>query len=86
MGRLTSMMGDKAPAELREIVRRLQAGEDPEKIEDQFGGSGDGEDGLGELFSEVKTLLRAHRAPQRDPKLYDLREHLPPEANTAPGS
>ena len=86
MGRLTSMMGDKAPPHLREIVRRLQAGEDPEKIEEQFGGPDAGDESVNELFSEVKTLLRAHRAPQRDPKLYDLREHLPPEANTAPGS
>lgn len=73
--RLTDAMGDKAPPVLREAVRRLEAGEDPEKLEADLGEGGEGED---LLFAEVKRLARLARGPERDPKLYDLADWLPP--------
>lgn len=77
MRRLTDLMGEKTPPELREMVRRLEAGEDPEKFESEFGDLG--EDAA--LFSQVKSLIRSARQPIRDPKLYDLNAYLP-AANT----
>ncbi|CAN5722692.1 zinc ribbon domain-containing protein [soil metagenome] len=75
MKKMTDVMGDKAPPEMREIIRRLESGEDPEKLEAQFGG-GEGEDGA-ELFSQTVKKIRASlRAPQRDPKLYEMSEFV----------
>jgi hypothetical protein len=68
-------MGDKAPPLLREAVRRLEAGEDPEKLEAELGGEAEGDD---LLFAEVKRLARQARGPELDPKLYDLADWLPP--------
>lgn len=73
--RLTDAMGDKVPPLLREAVRRLEAGEDPEKLEAELGGEAE-DDAL--LFAEVKRLARQARGPERDPKLYDLADWLPP--------
>jgi hypothetical protein len=83
MRKMTDLMGDKTPPELREIVKRLEFGEDPEKLEEQFGGVlGDGPEGddggAGDaLFAQVMKRIRGHRGqPQRDPTLYELTEFL----------
>lgn len=76
MRRITDLMGDKTPHELREIVKRLEAGEDPEKLEAQFGDL-EGEAG-DSLFGHVRSILHGARRPVRDPKLYDIVEYLPP--------
>lgn len=73
--RLTEVMGDKAPPLLREAVRRLEAGEDPEKLEAELGGEAGGDD---LLLADVRRLVRQARGPERDPKLYDLADWLPP--------
>lgn len=70
MRKMSEGMGEKAPSELREMIRRLESGEDPEKLESAFAGE---TDGAGDnLFTQVRKILRSHRAPHRDPKLYDL--------------
>ena len=76
MRKMTSVMGDKAPPELREMVRRLEAGEDPEKLEEQFGGLDEG--GAGDaLFSQMLSRVKAARKePVRDQKLYEMRDYL----------
>jgi len=35
--RMTEIVGDDAGPEMREAIRRLEAGEDPEKIEEEYG-------------------------------------------------
>jgi len=49
MRRMSELTGEKMPAEMEEMTRRLEAGEDPDKLEekfgDQFGGEGEGEEG-----------------------------------------
>lgn len=77
MRRLTDVMGDKTPAELREVVRRLEAGEDPEKLESEFGALEDGAEGGAPIFGQVRRILHTARQPQRDPRLYELRDWLP---------
>jgi hypothetical protein len=75
MRKMTDMMGDKTPPELREMVRRLEAGEDPEKLEAEFG---DFEDGDGDaFFGQMRKIIHSARKPIRDPKLYDICDYLP---------
>jgi hypothetical protein len=78
MRKMTDLMGDKTPPELREIVKRLESGEDPEKLESEFGDlAGDEEGASDALFSQVMKKIRGQRAqPMRDPKLYELTEYL----------
>ena len=75
MRKMTDLMGSKAPPELRDLVRRLEAGESPDKLEDEYGSLGEGQDDP--LFGQVKKILHAARPPARDPKLYELRDYLP---------
>lgn len=72
MRKMTDLMGDKVPPELREVVRRLESGEDPEKLESEFGGDEGGE--ADALFGHVKKIIRSARQPVRDPKLYEMRD------------
>lgn len=74
MRKMTDLMGDKTPPELREMVRRLESGEDPEKLESEFGDMDS--DGADAMFGQVKKILRAARQPIRDPKLYEMRDYL----------
>jgi hypothetical protein len=76
MRKMTDMMGDKAPPELREVVRRLEAGEDPEKLEEQFGGMEGDEAGDALLTQMMKKIKGSAKTPRRDPKLYELTDYL----------
>ncbi len=79
MRKMTDMMGDKAPPEMREMVRRLEAGEDPEKLEAEFSGFGgeEGGEGAADLFAATVKKIRAGlRVPVRDPKLYEMSEFV----------
>ncbi len=76
MRRLTDVMGDKTPPELREVVRRLESGEDPEKLEEQFGGLNETAAEGDLLFAQMKKILRNARQPQRDPRLYEMSDWL----------
>ena len=78
MRKMTDLMGDKVPAEMREMVKRLESGEDPEKLEAEFGHLGEGEPGEGNDFfsSTVKKLKAGIKAPHRDPKLYEMSEFV----------
>ena len=62
MRRMTEISGEKVEPEMEEAMRRLEAGEDPEKIEadlgDVLGGQDEDGGGLG--------------APTHDSGLYDL--------------
>jgi hypothetical protein len=69
-------MGDKTPPELREVVRRLESGEDPEKLDEQFGGLNETAAEGDLLFAQMKKILRNARQPQRDPRLYEMSDWL----------
>jgi exonuclease VII small subunit len=80
MRKLTDVMGDKTPPELREVIRRLESGEDPEKLEEEFGGFDEGNAAASDpFFSQMKKIIRGARQPIRDPRLYDLRDWLKAE-------
>ena len=75
MRRMTDFMGGKTPPMLLEMARRLEAGEDPEKLEGEFGGMDEGGEGEA-LFAEMKKMIRHARGPARDPKLYEMSDWL----------
>ncbi len=75
MKKMTDLMGDKVPPEMRELVRRLEAGEDPEKLENEFGDLDEGGEAGDntDLFAQtVKKFKASFTAPVRDPKLYEM--------------
>ncbi len=84
MRKMSSLTGEKLPGEMEEMVRRLESGEDPEALEEEFGDAldddglddGDLEDGAEE--SAGARLLRLRRrimGPKRDPNLYEMSEY-----------
>ncbi len=81
MRRMSEMSGEKIPPEMEEITKRLEAGEDPEKLEEQFGDLADdlmdSEAGEDEM-PPGKNKPGRHRAapPARDPALYDLADYI----------
>jgi len=89
MRRMSELTGEKMPAELEEMTRRLEAGESPEKLEEemenQFGepdpedmppttDEPTGEKDKKQSFRSLRPRRRA--APIRDPKLYDMAEYV----------
>ena len=57
--------------------RRLESGEDPEKLEAEFGGPDDEEGGGVDFFNQTVKKIRAGlKAPTRDPKLYEMSEFV----------
>lgn len=90
MRKMTEITGEKMPQEMNEMIRRLEAGEDPEKIEEEMGGimgdDGTPEGAPGESTEESKMkarLRRLTRQPQRDPILYEMSEFIPEPKRTA---
>jgi hypothetical protein len=83
MRKMTEATGQKMPAEMEHMIRRLEAGEDPEKLEEEFGDAfdnmdfpdgmgGDGAEG-GEAGGGVKAR---RKAAERDPALYEIADYL----------
>jgi hypothetical protein len=81
MRKMADMTGERMPAVMEEMVGRLEAGEDPDKIEEEYGDipeledfgnglnmEGDGWDG------PANSMLRRLRGPVRDTQLYELRD------------
>lgn len=76
MRKMTEMSGEKMPERIEEIMRRLEAGEDPEKLEDEFGDMIDaGEESMDvtpDKTGNNKNSNRNKKILTRDPELYDL--------------
>jgi len=73
MRRMTEATGKKMPDAMRQMVERLEKGEDPEKLEKEYGDIFEGFD----LESKERGTSRAHRSvPLRDPQLYEMRDYL----------
>lgn len=74
MRKFGGILGGSASAGLDEMIRRLEAGEDPEAIEEELGDTLDDEDM--DLGGVLKKLTAGFRPPSRDPVLYDMRDYL----------
>ena len=63
MRSMSEITGEPLPEEMKEAVRRLEAGEDPDKIEED----------LGDLFeADGYKTDSDYGAPTKDPGLYDF--------------
>ncbi len=82
MRKMSEMMGGKVPDAMREMIGRLEAGEDPDALEEKFGDALEGMDeefgdGFSDEFKKLKSkVLGRRRSPVRDPKLYELADFL----------
>jgi hypothetical protein len=84
MRRMAELTGEKLPDVMEEMVGRLEAGEDPDKLEEEYGdlpeledfGAGEGEDSAESAAERRKAMLRRLRGPEKDPQLYELRDYL----------
>ncbi len=74
MRRMSELSGERLDGEMEEMVRKLEEGQDPEKLEEQMGdvlgGPGEGDDdGMGGMGG--MGGFGGGRMPSRDPSLYD---------------
>ena len=84
MRKMADLTGEKLPGEMEEMVRRLESGEDPEKLEEEYGDVMGDEDGLGgdeggedeSPAAKIKRLRRKLLGPKRDPELYDFSDYV----------
>lgn len=71
--RFTELTGLEAGPKMREMLDRLERGEDPERLEADFGTGEDGDDELAEFFQLRRELAGARRRrPRVDETLYFL--------------
>lgn len=81
MRKMTDLTGEKMPEEMNEMIGRLEAGEDPEALEDEFGDALDGMDDLAgdggdaSAAGKIRQLRRRLLGSKRDPNLYDMSEY-----------
>jgi hypothetical protein len=81
MRRMSDLTGEKTPAAMDEMLRRMEKGEDPEKLEAEYGDAlddfgGPGAEGGAEAGENMKAALRRLRGqPRRDTTLYDMGEY-----------
>ena len=77
MRKMTEATGQKMPEVMQEMIQRLEKGEDPQKLEEEYGstleemgeGFGDGSDHSGSMRARPS-------APRRDPTLYEMGDFL----------
>ena len=73
MKKMFDVTGTQPNDAMMEAMRRMEAGEDPDRIDQEMGGELDGEgDPFAPKESKAKKLKRLFEAPNVDPELYDL--------------
>jgi hypothetical protein len=78
MRKMSDATGEQMPAGMQEMMRRMEAGEDPEKLEAEYG------DAFGEFEAaqaedggqQGGKIPRRNRPPQRDPVLYEMADYV----------
>ena len=72
MRRFSELSGLEMGDRMEQLVQRMEAGEDPESLEDEMGDSDDDDDGLEDFFKLKKTVAARRRRPAVDDELYFL--------------
>jgi putative FmdB family regulatory protein len=73
MRKLMDTTGMNMGEGMEEAIRRMEAGEDPDKVEEELGDVLDGEDPFAAGESKLKRLARRmSEAPNVDPEIYDM--------------
>ena len=78
MRRMGELTGEKMPPQMNEVIARLEKGEDPEKLEADYGDVFDAMDSAPDEspLGEMKRRLRRTPRVSRDPALYEMSEYL----------
>lgn len=82
MRRMMDITGEKMPEPMLEMLARMEKGEDPEKLEEEYGDVLDDESigapgaGMGEGEKDSVGALRRRLPARRDPTLYEMAEYL----------
>jgi len=83
MRRMAELTGERVPDQMNEMMRRMEAGEDIERLEAEYGDAFDslaegekdgGEEGAARALQRRLQKLRG--APMRDPMLYDMSDFV----------
>jgi hypothetical protein len=77
MRRLSDVAGRPLAGPMAEMVARMEKGEDPDRLEAEYGDALDGEGAAG-LFEAARKALRANREPIRQPGVYEMEEWIGP--------
>ena len=75
MRRMGEISGQKMPAQMDEVIARLEKGEDPDKLEAEYGDvfdAMDGTDDTGTGDDKARTQPRRKKRITRDPKLHEM--------------
>ncbi len=73
MKKMFDVTGMQPNDAMMEAMRRMEAGEDPDRIDEEMGDELDGDgDPFASKESKAKKLKRLFEAPNVDPELYDL--------------
>ena len=76
MRRMGEISGQKMPAQMDEVIARLEKGEDPDKLEAEYGDVFDAMDDADPAGAsgddKTKTKTRLAKRITRDPKLHDM--------------
>lgn len=86
MRRMAEMSGERLPPAMEEMLGRMEKGEDPDRLEEEYGDlldaengemggedAGEGDSGSGGLGA---YLRKKARQPRRDPELYDMADYV----------
>lgn len=78
MRKMTEATGQGIPSEMEQMIRRLEAGEDPEKLEEEFGDAFDAMDlPVDDLPVQSQgNFSQRKRQPSRDPMLYEMADYI----------
>ncbi|MEO0794192.1 MAG: cytochrome C [Verrucomicrobiota bacterium] len=78
MRKVSEVTGQRLPGSLEEMAKRLEKGEDPEALEDEYGDNEEEFDPMaGVEGSAGKRLIRRLRSvPRQDPGVYEMEDYL----------
>lgn len=83
MRKMGEFSGQAMPAQVEEMIARMEKGEDPEKLEEEYGDALENFDPMGEGDggAEDETAAKPGRRmrfgrPRRDPKLYEMADYI----------
>ena len=73
MRRLVDTTGMNMGDGMQEAIRRMEAGEDPDQVEEELGDVLEGEDPFDPGEGKIKGIVRRMtKAPNEDPEIYDM--------------
>jgi len=80
MRKMTEATGQKMPEQMQQMIARLEKGEDPEKLEAEFGDTLENMEGVfaesAEEGGKSGVLRFPRKAPRRDPRLHEMSDYL----------